>query len=289
GAVAGPVRLADDLVFSITGGNPDGAFGIEKNGSIVLEKPAALDASKQSRVELEVSAELKGRTEPLNTSVPIEVLPFNPKYGLLAHWSMEGTDRKKLIDRSGRGHDAVAYFVNRTKGVVGQRGIYFGNRSYVDASAFRPKETSKLTFTGWVRPTVFGRNKPIFYTANGGKPFGLHFGPTASGKLHYSWSDNKKTWEWEGGPALSPGGWSFVALVIEPNRAVIYVGDRRGFERAEHKVDHPPLEWVGLEIGRRPGEGKPIHFLGLMDEFRFYRHALEPLEIKRLFEEGQVR
>ena len=96
--------------------------------------------------------------------------------------------------------------------------------------------SNTVTLTAWIKPdgtqaswagVIFDRSN----TANG-----LNFG--TAGELRYHWDGGN--WGWNSGLVPTPGVWTFVALVIEPNQATLYMNSGSGFQTAVNSVTHNP-------------------------------------------------
>jgi hypothetical protein len=86
------------------------------------------------------------------------------------------------------------------------------------------------------------------------------------------------------GLVVAPAQWAFVAVVVEPTRATLYLDGKNLSE-----VDQTPRDPVefnrALEIGM-DGSGYATRFIGAMDDLRFYSRSLTPDEIEQVMQAG---
>lgn len=142
-------------------------------------------------------------------------------------------------------------------------------------------DSNTVTMTAWIKPngTPTGWAGLIFDRSHSGN--GLNFGN--SGELRYHWNDSN--WGWNSGLVPTPGTWTFVALVIESNRATIYMNDGTGFQTAVNTVAHNPGAFGTTYIGRDPANSSR-HFKGTMDEARLYGKAMTQAELQQVYDGG---
>lgn len=112
--------------------------------------------------------------------------------------------------------------------------------------------------------------------------------------LGYNWNDNNATWGWN--PGLYPplNAWSFVALVVESNRATIYlyyidpITKELVLSSAVNNVNHSPATWSGVgprRIGNDPNDVNRT-FPGAISGVALYNKALTSDDILELFAAG---
>ena len=121
---------------------------------------------------------------------------------------------------------------------------------------------------------------------------GLHLdGGTASNpeaELRYHW--NGLQWDWASGLRVPANVWTWVALVVEPEQATIYMSDSDGLQSSAHtEVMHAPMM-----VSSPPGFGgnqpdrSDRNYIGLMDEIAVYDRALSKEEIQALYASALV-
>jgi len=139
-------------------------------------------------------------------------------------------------------------------------------------------ESDRVTITAWVRRNgkQSGWNA-IFFSRAAGTVAGIGLG--THNELRYHW--NGANWNWDSGLVVPDGEWTFVALVIDPDKATLWLNERR----AVHAATHHPEAFAGPacigaeQPGRRP-------FRGAVDDVRVYLKALTSAEIAGVREAG---
>jgi hypothetical protein len=200
--------------------------------------------------------------------------------GLVGYWPLDDPPGIAAADRSGHARHG------RILGdPVWAAGVYDGALELdgVDDGVELPPfeiEGSVGTITAWVRrdgdqsdfaAIVFSRTSDTVAALNLGW----------SNDLRYHWGFDPDTWNWVSGLVLPDGVWAFAALVVEPDRATIYLHDGT-LQSAVNILDHPLQTFEGVTyIGRDPGRDVRW-FRGGVDEVRFYDKALSAAEIEDL-------
>lgn len=141
--------------------------------------------------------------------------------------------------------------------------------------------SNTVTLAAWIKPgaTQSAYTGIIFDRTSSAT--GLNFG--SAGELRYHWNDSQYTWN--SGLVPVTNKWTFVALVVEPSKATIYMNDGSGFRTAINRVTHAPASFVSVYIGRDPSDASR-HFRGAIDEARVYGTALSKAELQAILEGG---
>jgi len=102
----------------------------------------------------------------------------------------------------------------------------------------------------------------------------------AENRLVYTWNDPaQKQFTWLGGPVIPVDEWAMVAVVIEPDKATVYVySDSAGLVSGVNSVAHDVETMADIKIGWEEGVATRI-FDGLIDDVRVYDKALSQDEI----------
>jgi hypothetical protein len=222
------------------------------------------------------------------TNYAAVVMAGNP----VAYFRLDETSGTTARDNAG-GHDGTASG-GVTVGVNGPQPAAFpGLESTNKAREFDgvnatiglpPLYTSNnnMTITCWIKP-----NGPQISSAGlvmcrmPAWVGGFNYGDSSAGDLRYTWDGNQYTWS--SGLVPVDGQWNFVALVIEPGQATIYLDghDGLGLRSAVHVSGHTAKPFDGTTyLGQDPGYGR--WFKGTMDEVAIYNRALSPTEIQNL-------
>jgi len=88
--------------------------------------------------------------------------------------------------------------------------------------------TNTVTISAWIYPIGTPASySGLVFCRPGGDASGFNF--TTSGQLGYTWNQNNSdTWDWFSGLVPPLQQWSFVALVISPDNAIIYLCNTNG-------------------------------------------------------------
>jgi hypothetical protein len=168
--------------------------------------------------------------------------------------------------------------------------------SYVSASAGDLIATN-ITYTAWINPSgavanwagiLMDRGSPTTGT-------GFGFGGTVNGsgvsELAYTWNDNNQdTWGFNSllFPAIDE--WSFVALVVEPSQATIYlIGTNGVVQSTNNVIPHDSEEFaVAWHIGNDAADGGNggRTFSGSISSVAVFLSALSSDQIETLADAG---
>ena len=201
--------------------------------------------------------------------------------GLQAWYPFEegaGTTTADLISN----HDGTLLGGTWSTGVQGTDGLTLNGTSDNVAIPALNLKTNTLTVTGWVkRNGSQTANSGIFFTRAGSNVVGLQFGST--NELRYNWNDSSSTVSWNSGLVPPDGQWTFVALVVTPTNAKIYMRPLGGsMTTATNTISNATVSFDGLTfIGRDPYDNSR-YLKGSMDEVRIYNTALTSTQITAL-------
>ncbi|MHC4571255.1 MAG: LamG-like jellyroll fold domain-containing protein [Planctomycetota bacterium] len=158
------------------------------------------------------------------------------------------------------------------------------------------------TITAWVKPHphlldskkgVWGQEESftgLVHSRNASSVAGLSYGSGSGfsydGSLGYVWSDNDSdTWGFETNIFIPDWKWSFLAVVIEPDKATCYIGDPNGTLRtAVNPLPHIGEEFDGRTIIAGDENSNLRFFSGQMDDVRIYDAALSAGDVLGLAE-----
>ncbi|MHC4720042.1 MAG: LamG-like jellyroll fold domain-containing protein, partial [Planctomycetota bacterium] len=153
--------------------------------------------------------------------------------------------------------------------------------------------SNTVTISAWIRRN--GRQDVyagIVYSRDGDTIAGIGSGSTGepdwqgNHELFYTWNDTEDTWAWHSGLIIPDKQWVFVALVLEPTGATLYLGKDGKLTSATNSVNHAIEEFNGAtRIGHdKKPDFPPRFFKGLIDDVRVYDRALSSAEIAKLAE-----
>jgi hypothetical protein len=218
---------------------------------------------------------------PASSSYEAAVLQYNP----FAYWPLNETN----LNPANGGAYALEYINNYTgtyqvgaedgfNGIVGPESpalpgfpavntaletIVNVKDSYVSASAGSLIATN-LTYTAWINPSgavatwsgiLMDRGSPTTGTGFG---FGGTVDASGVSELAYTWNqNNENTWGFDSLLFPATNEWSFVAMVVEPSKATIYlVGTNGVVQSTNNVIPHDSEEFaVAWHIGNDAADG----------------------------------
>lgn len=135
--------------------------------------------------------------------------------------------------------------------------------------------TNTFTVSAWIkRDGAQAANAGIFFTRGGNTTVGLNFGN--NNELRYHWNDSY--WWWNSGFIVPNNEWAHVALVVEPNRATLYLNGIAAVNTGNHPLQDFPADFY---LGADPNHDTR-RFRGLMEEVSIWNRALSQEEIRKL-------
>lgn len=151
-------------------------------------------------------------------------------------------------------------------------------------------DTNTVTFTCWINPAGLEPSYSglIFSRGSGSGQAGLNFSGNTDGSgnrtLSYTWGD---VCCWDSQLAPPPGQWSFVALVVTPTNAAVYVFNTNGTNNAAVDNTHDVQPFTGVTgIGLDPYNLSARNFDGVIDEVAVFKQALSAEQLAQLYQVG---
>jgi Concanavalin A-like lectin/glucanases superfamily len=144
----------------------------------------------------------------------------------------------------------------------------------------------------WVNPSgTFDTYAGLLFNRNSGVTGG--FGYTG-GQLGYTWDNGSaNTYNFRSGLVPPLGLWSFVALVISPTNAILYMINTNGVLSATNVLAHTAdvfgNNWqIGRDdINNNLTDGARV-FTGSIDEVAVFTYSLTPAQLQSLYASGAV-
>jgi len=147
--------------------------------------------------------------------------------------------------------------------------------------------TDAVTITAWIYPIgTPAEAAGLVFCRTDGDASGLNFG--ADGRLGYAWNQNSAdTYGWNSGLAPPLQQWSFVALVISPASAIIYLCNTNGTQSATNAIAHTAEAFntttlIGGDTADGGGGGRT--FNGIMDEVAIFATSLTAGQVASLYD-----
>jgi hypothetical protein len=142
--------------------------------------------------------------------------------------------------------------------------------------------TDTMTITLWVRTEEIIENPGLVFTRGGSTGAGLWL--NMNNNLRYNWNNDQQTWLWDSGFFVPNKTWTFAALVVDPEKASIYMHDGTAMKSATHTHAHGGAEFDRVTyIGHDP---RWSTVKGAIDEVRIYNYALDAKEIEAIYLEA---
>jgi hypothetical protein len=151
--------------------------------------------------------------------------------------------------------------------------------------------TNTATLTAWIYPvgTTADYAGVCFYRS-GGTVAGINYGGSFSsntGMIGYTWNNEQGTWSWSSDLTPAANQWSFVALAIEPSRAILYLANSAGLQVATNNFTHVNQSFSSPgTIGTDTYNSSVRAFNGILDEVAVFNYALTLSQIQSLFANG---
>lgn len=258
--------------YTVTGINP--ALG---------ESPASAEANARPRY-------LTG-----STAYRTAVLAAGP----VAYWRLNETNGVTAHDSAGSFNGT--YGTNVALGVGGPQppnflgfeltntAAQFANNvtnSWITIPALNLNATTNVTITAWIYPNGSQASSAgIFFSRSGGTVAGLVYCNTTA--LGYNWADSSSTWNWNSGLTPPAGQWSFVALTVQPAKAIIYLFTTNGLSTATNTLTHANQTFAGTgTIGTDTYASLTRAFNGDIDEVAVFNGTLTAAQLQQLYANG---
>jgi hypothetical protein len=144
--------------------------------------------------------------------------------------------------------------------------------------------TNTATIGMWIYPEGIQPGPVgLYVNRNAGTVAGL--GYYGTDRLGYKWNnDAAETWGFNTGPLIPTDIWSYVAVVIEPTQATLYLYNTNGLQTAVNTTTHNNMTWGGSQSNIRIGcdNSAGTAFNGRIDEVTVFNRALSQSEVLTL-------
>lgn len=201
--------------------------------------------------------------------------------GLQAYYKLDDAFGTTAADASGNSQTANLTSTTWSTGVEGTGGLAFNGGSAFASVPALNLNSNTVTLSGWVkRNGSQSAFSGLIFTRTQGTTSGMHFGTT--NELRYTWNNSASTYNWNSGLTVPDGVWTFVALVVTPTDATLYMQPQGSAMRsASNAIANTASSFEGAtNIGQDPAGGR--FFKGSMDEVRIYNAALSAPAIAAL-------
>ena len=202
--------------------------------------------------------------------------------GLGQLWQLDETSGAVAANTAPGGSDGVVSGMARwTAGKVGNSLRFISTLDQVAVPRL-DLNAARLTLTAWAyRRGAQNPDAGLIFARGGSTAAGLRLG--AGHELAYTWDGDPAAQAWSSGLVLPSYQWAFVALVVEPDRATLYLHDGNSLQSATRAAPHAAEAFdTELVIGQDPGVPTLRSFQGNLDDVRVYQRALGGPEIAAL-------
>jgi len=249
-----------------------------------VHDPALLEQDKTYywRVdEFAATGQPKGQVWSFTTTPAIEISDES----LLGWWTFDEADAGSAVDWSGHDlHGAIVGEPQSVDGAVDGAVLLDGVDDYFSTAVPVDVNTNTATMTAWIKPDKIHTSDTgilLQRAISNDLTFGLNF--LASNQLAYIWSVSG-SWTFQSGLILPANEWSFVAAVVEPDQATLYLDGTDVY--ASNVLEHPYIEFSsGITLGNDPVLAGRC-FSGALDDVRLYTKPLSTEEIDQVMALG---
>lgn len=143
-----------------------------------------------------------------------------------------------------------------------------------------------VTISGWIYPTASQPSATgIFFSRNGSEVSGLGYG--ANNQLGYTWNTNAAaTYNFASGLIVPTNMWSYVALVVSPSNAVLYLYNANGAASATNAIPHGVATFSGSSLIGSDSSAVGRTFNGMIDEIAVWDRSLSEVEVYGNYKRG---
>ncbi|HWV98267.1 MAG TPA: LamG-like jellyroll fold domain-containing protein [Candidatus Acidoferrum sp.] len=157
--------------------------------------------------------------------------------------------------------------------------------SYV-AVPFGSLSTNTVTFTAWLYPLGAQESwSGLLVTRGNGVSGGMNY--NSQQMLGYTWNNNSGlTYNFVSGLVIPTNQWSLVAMVIYPDKAILYLGSTGTLRSATNVLAHTSdVFGNNWQIGHDNSGGNATRtFNGLLDEVAVFTQSLSPARISAYYQ-----
>ncbi len=162
---------------------------------------------------------------------------------------------------------------------------YPGTGGYVSIPALGNLQGNEASFVCWLKRDGDQAARAGILHSRTGSSFtsGLSF-HDAGNALSYNWNDDAAAYNWNPGLVIPDKEWTFVAVTVAPDYAVMYMGTSAGLVAATNNIAHDMHDFslAGFELGWDNLNSSRV-FKGQIDELAMYAKTLSFDEVQSLF------
>ncbi|HWV98266.1 MAG TPA: LamG-like jellyroll fold domain-containing protein [Candidatus Acidoferrum sp.] len=252
---------------------------------LVITNPAGAVTSSVAQVTAVI---------PVPDSYESKIIAYNP----LAYWRLNETNGSTIAYDYFGGLNGT-YGATSAAGVPGpdnppfagftatNTGVGISNSiagTYVSVP-FGTLGTNNASIVAWLYPVGLQNAWSGILVTRGGGGIEGGFNYNDQQMLAYTWNNNNQnTWGYISSLVVPSNTWSFAALVVYPDKGILYLGTTNSLRSATNAIPHTPdVFGDNWHIGN-DGIGDPGRtFNGAVDEVAVFNYSLSPAQIQQLF------
>jgi autotransporter-associated beta strand protein len=141
--------------------------------------------------------------------------------------------------------------------------------------------TNAITITGWVKRSGTQTGwSGLLFCRSGTTTSGLHFG--TANELRYTWNNSASTYNWNSGLTVPDGVWTFMALVIQPSQAIMYMATNGTLYSATNVVANAVQAFAGTTYLGYDPNSSARRLNGTLDEAAVFNQALTYAQLNQI-------
>ncbi len=163
-----------------------------------------------------------------------------------------------------------------------EEAFYFdGDDDYLTVPAMN-LNSNTVTMTAWIkRDGTQDSYAGILFSRAGSTVAGMNFRGTTH-ELGYHWNGSSSAYNYASGLVIPSNQWTFVAMVIEPDKATLYMNSTGKVNTVSHGIEEfDGITYIGRDYVSRS-------YKGLIDEVTIWNRALGSNEIADLYSRGRA-
>jgi hypothetical protein len=147
--------------------------------------------------------------------------------------------------------------------------------------------TNTVTLSAWIKPGTPAANAGIIFCRGSGTVAGLNLTGnldlSGNRTLGYTWNNEAGTFGWDSRIAPPSGLWSYVALVITPTNATIYLMNANGLLSASQAHTHVNQSFSFNTLIGEDTANNNRQFDGTMDGVAIYAKSLTQSQLQNIY------
>lgn len=241
------------------------------------------DANNSPVVGLDSFSYLAASKDGLAAGQEVSVL-INPVRQLQG-WPLDEGSGSTSVDRFDPLKVAQIHGASWTTGVTGSALAFDGVDDYAVIPAANVN-AKHLTVTMWLKREGNASFFPGLLLARGpGVESGLNLG--THGELRYTWANSLGSRTFDSGLEAPVGQWVLAAMVVEPDKTTLYMGNANRMLEATDLEAHAAESFFSeFHLGHDPDYPNDRYYQGAIDDVRVFHEALSRRQIERIAQLG---